>query len=720
MSNPFLLPVEHYERDLNIIDGYLNDNALYLHLMTGDAIEGCLEHVKSQVRPDGPTPLKNPRALILDKNRYGDREVKSGTFMGFLNRVQKEKLLLSPSMAAYMPEHIRQSTHALYIEEGVKNRKKVKGEMFVAERALARPNLSEQEKNTYRDTMIFKKGAQNNLKINNNSYSGATVSTATILHYKSTHSSLTSTCRTATSYANANNEKFIMGNRHYYHPEITKANLLSIINNTDLKEVQAVCDKYKLYYPTPEDVVEMVRYSTTTYWTSAKHFEDVLQMAKGMTPVMRAAVMYVGDLYQLYQHNKTFIKTFLDRLSQKGDPSVEVSDDEFKSYDGDTELLANFLCYEEVKGRDKETLLKETPEVFSLVKSTAKHALEVLVDYADFLKAFFMTRNMPSSIHAFPSVYRKAAVISDTDSTMFTLQYWVKEFYGSVVFTPEAKRLVFSLVFLISEVVMHILALQSANMGVSKKKLRLLAMKNEYYFAVLSLTTASKHYYASQDAQEGIMFLKSKMEVKGVGLRDSKVPPKINKTAKAMMEEIIETIKAGKSLDMQDILTRIANLEREIIHSVRSGSFEYLTTGQIKALDSYKNEDNATFKQYEMWRDVFAPFFGAIKEPPYAVVKVSLDVCNKTAIEAWCEKMGNEKLALKFKTWMMEQRKTDLSTMLIPAVVVETTGIPKEITCAIDVRRIISNTMRTFYLMLESLGIFLVDKNNVRLISDYY
>lgn len=718
MKNPFLLPASHYKRDLNIVDGLLNDSALYIHLMTGDPLETCLEGVKAQLRPDGPTPLKNPRALILDKNKYGDRELKSGTFMGFLSRVQKEHLLMSPSMAVYMPEDKRQSTHARYIEQGVKNRKRAKNEMFAAERA-----------GDY-DTMLFKKGEQNNLKINNNSYSGATVSTATILYYKSTHSSLTSTCRTATSYANANNEKFIAGNRHYYTPEITKANLLSIINNTDLGLVERACKAFNLHYPSAEDVLAMVKYSTVNYWSGDNHFDRLLRMCQAMTPVQRAAVMYVGDLYHLYQHNKTLIRTFLMSLAQVGDPTLKVSDEEYDSYDGDVELLSNFLCYDQVKGRDKKQLLQgdpkqdpplaPEPEVYDLIKATGRHALEVLNEYELLIQAFLLTKNVPSSIHAFPTVYRRAAVISDTDSTMFTLQYWVQEFFGKVCFTNEAKRLVFAMVFLVSQTVMHILAIQSANMGVRENKMRLLAMKNEYYFAVLMLTTASKHYCASQDAQEGIMFRKPKMETKGVGLRDSKVPRHINKTSKDLMQEIIETIKAGELLDLRDILTRIATLEREIITNVRSGSFAFLTTGQIKGADSYKNDDNATYRQYELWRDVFAPSFGVTREPPYSVVKVSLEVNNRTELERWLAKMQNPELAARLREWMFQQRKTDLTTLMLPMSVVETTGVPKEITCVIDVRRIISNTMRTFYLLLESLGIFLTDKNNIRLISDYY
>jgi hypothetical protein len=708
MKNPFLLPVEHYNRDLNIIDGYLNDNALYLSLMTGDSMPECLEFVKSQVRPDGPTPLKNPRALILNKNDKGDREARGGSFMGFLNRVEKEKLLLSPSMAVYMPEDRRQSTHAIYIEEGVKRRKVAKTAMLDAERAQNK------------EVALFKKGEQNNLKINNNSYSGATVSTATILHYKSTHSSLTSTCRTATSYANASNEKFIMGNRHYYSPEITKANILSIINNSDLAAIDTMCQQFGLHYPTPEEVIDVIRYSTANYWSGETHFNTFLTMATNMTPVQRAAVVYVGDLYHLYQYNRDFVKTFLFELAELGNPSVVVSKEEYESYDDDVALLANFLCFDLAKGRNNKELIKDDPAVWNQIKSTARHAIEVLVKYKPMLEALFMTTNVPSSIHAFPSVYRRAAVVSDTDSTMFTLQYWVEQLFGKVIFTEEAKRVVFAMVFLVCELVMHVLAIQSANMGVSKKKLRLLAMKNEYYFAVMSLTTASKHYYASQDAQEGIMFLKAKMEVKGVGLRDSKVPQKINKTAKAMMSEIIETIKNGEKLDMHDLLTRVANLEREIVESVNNGKFEYLTTGQIKGKESYKNENNANYKQFELWRDVFAPSFGVTKEPPYSVVKMSLAVNNKTDIDRWCEQMKNPELAKRLKDWMLEQRKTDLGTMMIPMSVVESTGIPREITCMIDTRRIISNTMRTFYLMLESLGIFLAEKNNIRLISDYY
>lgn len=722
--NAFILPDEDYTRDLNIIEGAINDNALYLSLMTQTEFDLCRKFVISELGPNGNSQLQNPAAMYLEKDDYGDRTLKQGTLMGYIKQVEHQQLLLSPSMTAYVPETIRTSTHAKYIEEGVRNRSKVKREMFVAAQAMGDPSKTTEEVARLKDEMVFKGGAQNNLKINNNSYSGATVSQATILHYKSTHSSLTSTCRVATSYANAANEKFIRGNRHYYTPEITKANLLSIINLSDLKLIQQACEQWGLVYPDTAAVMEMVHECTTYYWRDQNELGLIEQLVNNMTPVQRAAVLYVGDLYHLYNNNKTVIRTFMDQLAALGDPSkTSMTEDQFSEVDGDTKLLTNFLCFQQVRSRNLSDVAEETPEEYQIILSTAANILLTLQKYENLIKAFFLTPCLPSSIHIFPSIRRKAVPISDTDSTMFSMMWWVKEFYGEYAFTPEARRLVFALVFMISEQVMHILAVFSRNMGVSNEKLRLLAMKNEYYFEVLLLTTRSKHYAASRDAQEGLMKIKPELEIKGVGLRDSKVPPRIQRRAKNLIDFIVTEIKDGRRLKMIKILTDIADIERSIYDSLETGMFEYLTTAQVKTLDSYKNEDNPTYKQYLLWSEVFAPSFGGLEAPPYQAVKVSLVTNNRTQLEAWYARiteLGNPKLADRLKIYMMREGRTNLNTLIIPYTAVEGSGIPKEITTAIDKRRIISNVMGAFYIILEVLGIHLLDKNDIRLVSDYY
>lgn len=710
MENVFLRDPATYKRDYGIIDGCYDDYAKYIQLQTGQPIEECLEFVKRKLNPSETTGFKDPKSLILTKNKVGDREPKSTTFMNFLKRVESQNLLMSPSMAVYVRETTDQSRHALYIEEGVKNRKSVKAEMMEAKRQ------------GNKDLAIFKNGEQQNLKTNNNAYSGATVSTATVLYYKSTHSSLTSTCRTATSYANSANEKFLIGNRHYYTPEITKANLVNLINLSNVKAIDEVCKTFNLHYPTAEETIEVVNYSTEPYWGSINHHAMLANMITNMTPAERATVCYVADMYHLHKFNRNFVETFLLALASVGDETLyPTTDKEFKGYDGDIQLLANFVCFDIVKSRSIEELLEEEPVIWEKVKATGKQALHTLKKYESLIKHVWLTDVVPSSIHAFPSAYRRVAVVSDTDSTMFTMQYWINQIFGSVSFSVKAKQVVFAIVFLVSEMMVHILAIQSANMGVSLSKMRLLSMKNEYYFAVLSMTMRSKHYYASQDAQEGVMFKKAELEVKGVGLRDSKVPKRINDKAKAMMEDIIATIKREELIDMRQILTTIADLEREIIASIKSGSYDYLTTGQIKSASSYKQKEEApAFKQYLLWEEVFADAFGKVPPPPYSVVKCSLKAGNRTELEEWCASMENKQVAEKLRLYLKRNEKSDMSTLQIPAAVVESDGIPEDIIKGIDIRKMIFNTTGVFYLMLEALGVFFQDKKLTRLVSDYH
>lgn len=708
MESPFLQPLENYKRNINFIEGTREQLARYLQLNTGRDYNECRAYADRKIKLGEDGVLRDPEALIVVRDNVGDRSVTKASFMRFIHRVVQSDYLLSPSMAVYCREEECKSTHSEYIGLGVANRNIVKKEMFAAEQAGDA------------DLALAKKGEQNNLKINNNSYSGATVSTATILHYKSTHSSLTSTCRVATSYANAVNEKFLMGNRHYYSPEIVMANVLALMEEANYQSIEAAMTKFNLHYPTTDDVLECVRYSMINYYDSPAFYSKLRSMMDRATPLQRAAVVYQNDLYHLYKHNKEQVVALLRAISTIPEVLTPVSDEDYAKFDVDTGLHSVFMNFEGVNGRAIKDVKAQSPEVWESIKSTGHAVLTQTNHYRDFIEAFMVTKTLPSSIHNFPSIYRKAVPLSDTDSTMFTMQYWVEQLEGEVVFTAQAKQLVFGIVYLISGMISHVLAILSANMGVKGPKLRMLSMKNEYYFAVLSMTTRSKHYYASQDAQEGIMFSKPKLEVKGVGLRSSKVPKEINDDVKKTMEFIINTIKNGDKVEVVPIYKHIADIERGIIDSLNSGEFRYLLTGQIKSADSYKNPSISAYAQYLMWCDVFEPSYGRIKEPPYGVIKVSLASTNPTALREWCESMDDKELGQRLQRHIIQKGKKDLTTLMVPMEIAENHGIPKDIVKGIDVRKIVMNIMEPYYLLIEPLGMFLQDKSISRLVSDYY
>ena len=74
----------------------------------------------------------------------------------------------------------------------------------------------------------------------------------------------------------------------------------------------------------------------------------------------------------------------------------------------------------------------------------------------------------------------------------------------------------------------------------------------------------------------------------------------------------------------------------------------------------------------------------------------------------------------RLKDFMVRRGKSDISIILLPEQIVAVSGIPKEIICGIDIRKLIYETVKPFYIVLESLGIFMIDDNNSRLVSDFH
>ena len=51
--------------------------------------------------------------------------------------------------------------------------------------------------------------------------------------------------------------------------------------------------------------------------------------------------------------------------------------------------------------------------------------------------------------------------------------------------------------------------------------------------------------------------------------------------------------------------------------------------------------------------------------------------------------------------------------------VISTKGMPKEIIQCMDIRKIVFTTMAPFYLVLETYGVYMKDKNITKLVSDF-
>lgn len=710
MADPFDIPVTSYVPDRDFKNAYIRQNSLYLNLMTGKPMDVTTEFVTRKIATDPKFKLNNPKIIMNVKNKHGDRKTIKATLGQFLTKVDEMNLRLSPSLTAYLGEEKRVSEHAMFIEGEMRERKKNKSLQF----------KYDEEKNFYLRDLYEIKQVQN--KTYTNAYSGATVSKATILYNKSTHSSLTTLCRSATSYANASNEKVIGGNRHYYNPSVIRSNLLSIIDLTDLEALDNTIKGYGLVYPSVDDVMEMITYSSINYGRFEAELRGIRMMVSGMSDVQRAACVYIGDMYHTYKHNPRVITELLRAISYTSKtsdgPNVR---DVYDSLDDKGQIMIKMLHFRDVKGRPFSQIEEEEPEVFGKLNATARNLISALDYYSNLITNIFLTDNLPSSVFEFPSCRRRVVPISDTDSTIFTCEYWCNEVYGEDGDPDDHTSITLAVVYLITGITEHILGLLAAFMGVAHSKLRLLNMKNEFYFKSLAATTSAKHYFASQNAREGNFFPKYRKEIKGVGLKDSKLPGHVTAKAEELIGYILETLNANKKIDLFYVMGEMANVEREIRQSIEAKETKYLTAAKVKPAESYsKEEDAETYLQYTLWQSVFAPKYGNSPPPEYQGVKLKVMLDKPSKVKDWISSSSNPEMANAFATWLSKHGKKGMTNLIMPSVLVETGGIPDEIMEVCDIRANVLLNTGPFYIIAGALGVQLTDDNYTNLISDYF
>lgn len=706
MENHFVKDATEYKRNLDVVGHYVKDAATYLHKQTGKPMAECLSYMHDKAAEEGT--FNNPKTLVLERNQHGDREKKVIPLTDHIKDIEVNDRIISPTMCVYDKPEDRVSVLSDFIAHNIDRRNVTKKEMFEAKQAG----------DEFMET--FKNNQQTSFKISNNSLSGAQASTSTILYNKSAHSSLTSTCRLATSYGNANNEKFLYGNRHYWSAEIVKGNIISIINSADYPLITEAMAAHGIVHPTAEDVCQAIQYSTDLYWQNEVELAKVFDLVGRLEPIERSAFLYTGDLYHLAKVNDAVVRGFLGKLATKPTEPLELdqADEYVKSMDDDLKAFISTLCSKELAGSTIKDVRANSTHDYGIVGATAKRTVDALNEHHLLIKAFWRADTLPSSVAHVRSSIRRGVITSDTDSTIFTVQDWVKWYTGDTVFNEETDAIFYSVVYLATQTISHLLAMVSAGMGVREKYLDKLAMKNEFAFPVFVLTSMAKHYFAYVSAQEGNVFTEFDTEIKGVYLKDSNAPPHVMKAFNESMRWVMDKVIEGEGLSITTLLKKIAAIEKDVETSVRKGGSDYLTGGQVKDEGSYKKPQSSPFVHYQMWQAVFAPKYGDAPQPPYSAVRVSVNLNNKTKVNEWLDGMVDQELAERMRTWMTKTGKHNLTSMLLPKPQIKDAGMPVEVIAAMDLRKLIYATTKPFYFLLESLGLYMVNDNLTKLVSD--
>lgn len=713
-NNPFVLAPNEYKRDINIVKHAVEQYASFLSISTGKSLEECKNYVLTSFKKGGQFEFKDPTIKYLERQENGDRVEMQSTTWKYISESIANKEIIAPTLTTYLNAKVKKSVLSDFLEENVALRNKAKHAMFLAE--ANKDELTRQMKST----------EQKNNKLSNNSVSGMHCSPANPIYNETGHSTLTSNCRSTSAYGNSNNEKFLSGNRHYFNHHIVLNNIISTINNCDETAMAAVMDKYSLNYPTVEQTLECIKYSTDLYWWEKHYFSKIADLVSKLTPIQRAAFVYIGDFYHMKKFNDAFARKFLNKLIIKVTGVVDADPISIiKKADEIYVMLAHQICCEEVKGFGKKYNEMKVEDTHTLAL-TILNIDAVFKQYSDLIRVFWTTTNIPASVAHLPTSLRRAALTSDTDSTIFTVQDWIHWHRGFYTMDNQAIALIGAMTALASLTIIHVLAIMSANFGIEEKYIYRIKMKNEFRFDVFVPTQLGKHYYANIGCTEGNVYEKHKMEIKGVYLKSSTLPKYINERAQGMMRKITDEMMTISDtnpypISVREYLSEVAGIEREIIASIKKGETVFLKSQNINAAESYKkDEEESPYKHHTFWNEVFGPKYGMMAEPPYETVKVSSILDGKRDLDDWIASIQDPELKSRMLGWVNKTGQIRYVGFNLPTQIIRSTGIPLEIASIIDYKKIVIDLCSIFYIILETLGVYMYDDHVARLISDYY
>ncbi len=698
MLDIFFRDKSQYHNQLNPVLGYLEQLSSYIQISRNLSKEEADIKAKKVLRQH----FKDKNVRYFERQENGDREVKDTSLLSYINTNIKEKNVLVPTFTSYMNANKKKSMLSEFIFVNVKKRSIAKkaGQKAKAE---GKAELADAKNNE-----------QNMMKIYNNSLSGAFAQAACILHNPTAHSTLTSITRTITSLSNASNEKLIAGNRFYPRGMDVINNVIYTATYANVEAIKAVVDKHNLHIPSVEETVSVLRYSSDLYFRDEKFYQNkIIPYLQKLTGYHLAAICYIGDLYHIRKFNDDFMRTVINEMIQ---PVVAEDTDESicKDIHSINENILNFvhhIFYSQAKGqgKDYEKMFQTKSGLASSIYHTSRHVENVLRNYKSFFNCFFMTDILPGNSFRLKHMRRRTVVLSDTDSTCFTLDGWVTWLYnGDFKINDVSIATTGCVAFMAAQAIINQLAILSKGMNISDDHLNTLAMKNEFLWLVHVPAEVSKHYFAYTVIQEGNVFKEPDIEIKGVHLKNSAVPKFVIQDAKDIMKYILSTVANNEKIKFNYVLDRIIKLENNIRESVFKGEPIYLKKSKIKSPEAYALEGiKSPYARHLLWKEVFAPKYGEIPVPPYDVIKIPTTISSRVAMVNWVNSIEDIELQGRLTRWLEENKKDKLPLIYLNDMYVLGNGIPDEIMRVIDIKRIILDVTLQHRVILETLGVML-------------
>lgn len=227
----------------------------------------------------------------------------------------------------------------------------------------------------------------------------------------------------------------------------------------------------------------------------------------------------------------------------------------------------------------------------------------------------------------------------------------------------------------------------------------LIVMKNEFLFKrVLLVSSAKKNYASLQEIQEGHVVNPSKqLDIKGLMIGKASLP---KTTQKALQNIVYEEILSAENVDQVKVLKELAKFENNIFNAIQNGSKEFYKPVRIKSMNSYDNP----MGQQGIKASVV---YNTLKESHMEMINLnernSVDIIKVDINPKNIDKLKFEEPEIYEKVLALfeeKEFKKGITTIALP----KNESIPKWLLEYVDYVTIISDNVK--HLPIESLGIY--------------
>jgi hypothetical protein len=684
-----------------LCDAYVNNMVTFLTMTRGLSVRQAEEFVAKIVG----SRVKAPEITVIETVSPGKLIRRTLSFKQFSDVLAES--IMSPSGSLYRSANAVRSVVASLLDAGSELRSKLKKLKF---KALASGDY---------DTSDRCDGEQNTVKTKCNAFPGALGFPGFVAYDKGSYNAVTSTARMLISNSFTCCEQLLGGNLPLFSlDELYNLAVISMRYGPSSKTIDKVMSTYNLKQVSKIELQDYLLGQLKMHSACVINPNEVQLFFDSIPTHVVQFMFYHSNLKHIITLNEQTFRPVIEKMFNfDAFSNLENIDPlTFFEQDGNIMAIVTTALSEQIGTTKVSDIPSQHPELSKACINLHRHISSTL-GWMEELFDCFIYHDIDYQVTLHRSrMQRKAVVVSDTDSVIYTAREW-GEWYSGCTDKVDGDW------YNISALVTYWLTVANADtmakfmvgVGATGNNILNLQMKNEFLYPSLLLFDLKKVYAGIIKIQEGVVLPNLKPDIKGALIKGvgASLPAK-EFASKLLIDDVLYKVIDG-TVSATELIDKTVIMEATIAKVLLEGRLDYLPITAVGTADKYADADATSFFYAKAWNEIFGGRFGEIR-PPDKLPLLKLVKPNETYLARLKVEYPDTHSALT--KFVAEHKGRYPSAIFIEP---NQQRIPPELLPLINIREIIYANMSPVYLVLESLNISCGhDSSRRMLLGDIY